>query len=88
MFIMRVNRTVDIVYLHDLTDSIPEYNLHEIYTQSEDDDKPFEEAYKLCEPDTLYVKIDDDILFLEDSAIQSIVQRKIDNPRPALRLGR
>lgn len=80
MFIMRVNRTVDIVYLHDLTDSIPEYNLHEIYTEEQDDDKPFAEAYKLCEPDTLYVKIDDDILFLEDNAIQSIVHRKIDNP--------
>jgi hypothetical protein len=79
MFIMHVNRTVDIVYLHDLTDSVPEYTLHEVYTQEEDDRKPFSEAYKLCKPDTLYVKIDDDIIFLEDNAIQSIIQRKIDH---------
>lgn len=81
MFIMHVNRTQDIVYLHDLTDSVPEYTLHEIYADEEQDTrKPFSEAYKLCKPDVLYVKIDDDLLFMEDNAIQSIIQRKIDNP--------
>ncbi|KAK5047167.1 hypothetical protein LTR84_007110 [Exophiala bonariae] len=81
MFIMHVNRTQDIVYLHDLTDNVPEYTLHEIYGEEEEDNrKPFSEAYKLCKPGTLYVKIDDDLLFMEDNAIQSIVQRKVDNP--------
>lgn len=80
MFIMHVNRTQDIVYLHDITDSVPEYTLQEVYTEEEDVRKPFSEAYKLCKPDTLYVKIDDDVLFLEDNTIPSIIQRKIDHP--------
>lgn len=79
MWIMHVNRTADIVYLHDLVDNVPEYTRHEIYAQQEDALKPFRDGYKLCKPNTYYVKIDDDVVFMEDNAIEAIIQRKIDH---------
>lgn len=79
-WIIHVNRTLDIVYLHDLTDNVPEYTRHELDTQEVDGQGLFEKAYKLCQPDTYYVKMDDDIVFMEDNAIQSIIRRKIDKP--------
>lgn len=80
MWIMHGNTTADIVYVNDLTDNVPEYTRHDIYPEAEDAPRPFGEAYKLCQPGTYYVKIDDDVVFMEDNAIQAIVQRKIDNP--------
>ncbi|GJC88445.1 hypothetical protein ColLi_11283 [Colletotrichum liriopes] len=34
----------------------------------------------VSEPDTVYIKIDDDVLFIEDGAIESMVKRLVGNP--------
>lgn len=80
MWVMRTNKTSDIVYLDELTDRVPEYSQHHVFDEEQDEIKPPRKAYKLCHPNTLYVKIDDDVLFMEDHAISKIIQRKIDNP--------
>ncbi|EXJ78878.1 hypothetical protein A1O1_09280 [Capronia coronata CBS 617.96] len=79
MWIHQINRTMDVVYLHDLADHVPEYTSHELYTHAGDGLDTFTNAYKLCQPNTYCVKIDDDIVFMEDNAIQALVQRKIEN---------
>ena len=80
MWVMRTNKTSDIVYIDELTDQVPEYSQHHVFDEEQDEIKPARKAYKLCHPNTLYIKIDDDILFMEDHAISTIIQRKIDNP--------
>ncbi|KAF2455657.1 hypothetical protein BDY21DRAFT_69778 [Lineolata rhizophorae] len=37
-------------------------------------------AYDVCEPGVMYIKIDDDIVFFEDSTIPSLVQTKVEHP--------
>jgi hypothetical protein len=49
-------------------------------TQSDD----YSHSWDICEPGTMYIKIDDDIVYIEDSTIPAIVRTKLEHPNALL----
>ncbi|KAH7013222.1 hypothetical protein EDB80DRAFT_749022 [Ilyonectria destructans] len=81
IFVERTSDALDLDLLHRLTQSEPAYETWHI--EMADDDQfssGFGNSYDRIEDDVLYIKIDDDIVFMEDSVIPSIVQKKLDHP--------
>jgi hypothetical protein len=76
VWIMRTNITQDIAWLNTLMQSEPAYSQwHVNFT-----DGDYRGAYDPIENGTMYIKIDDDIVFMEDTAIPSIVEAKYNHP--------
>jgi hypothetical protein len=66
----------DIKWLDALLETQPLFRKH-TFPHS---DHKFDGAWKICEKGKIYIKIDDDVVFIEDGTIPKIVKRKLENP--------
>ncbi|KAB8342806.1 hypothetical protein FH972_022404 [Carpinus fangiana] len=81
-FLKHTERQDDLAFLHDLVEAEPEhYKAFDTprHCVGGDYGCMWEVA---ADRDALYVKIDDDIIFIDDDAITHLVQSRIDNPDP------
>lgn len=87
---VNTNVTSDLQFITDYANKYPDFvKLKDGYTKLDptqltkaDNVKHF---YNYCvEPDTLYFKMDDDIIFIEDGMFEKMAQYKIDNPNTFL----
>jgi hypothetical protein len=76
-FILKTNKQEDITYLHELIAQHPG-----TYFIKKDDNLgwTFHTHYRNLDPDSFYVKIDDDILYIDPNAIKSMLKTKLNNP--------
>ncbi|KAH7129996.1 hypothetical protein B0J13DRAFT_588213 [Dactylonectria estremocensis] len=81
IFVERTKDALDLGLLHRLLESEPAYEKWHI-GMAEDDQfaSGFGNSYDRIEDDVLYIKMDDDIVFMEDSVIPSIIQKKVEHP--------
>ncbi|KIW01525.1 uncharacterized protein PV09_07003 [Verruconis gallopava] len=76
VFLARTRRVRDLLYLDELVRTSPYYRRQDLtFTRGD-----YRSAYNFVENGTMYVKIDDDIVFMEDSTIPSLVSTKLENP--------
>lgn len=80
-WVMRTDQEADRAYIHNLADSTPEYIIAQVASSGRE---AYRNLYKDLRSDTIYVKIDDDVVFFEDNAISAIVSRLVDNPQYSL----
>lgn len=66
----------DLNYLDELIASNDKYRAEYHHEKGID----FSQMYGPCVPGVICVKIDDDVLYIEDSAIRSIVKKKVEHP--------
>ena len=76
IFVAKTNDEGDLKFLDDLLASEPLYSSHHVNSTGLD----FSQMYEPCQRGNIYVKIDDDILYIDDWTIQSIVKRKVEHP--------
>lgn len=76
VFITRTNDLADLLWLDARVAGVPQYRRQMVSFEYKD----YSGAYDEIEPDVLYIKIDDDIVFIEDTAIPSIVETKLEHP--------
>ncbi|CEI68818.1 unnamed protein product [Fusarium venenatum] len=81
IFVERTKDPQDLALLQKLLESEDTYQKWQVEMSDEDNfSSGFGNSYDRVEDDVMYVKIDDDIVFVEDSVIPSIVKKKIDHP--------
>ncbi|KAK5940386.1 hypothetical protein PMZ80_007806 [Knufia obscura] len=73
VWIIHTQDQTDINFLEEIINEVPEYTQHIA--------RSYHDAYSILERDTIYVKIDDDVVFMEDHTIPAIVKRLDDNPQ-------
>ncbi|KAF1812208.1 hypothetical protein P152DRAFT_397454 [Eremomyces bilateralis CBS 781.70] len=76
IFLARTNNKEDLAWLDGLLATTKAYRKQPVVPLGRD----YSNAYDLCEDDVMYIKIDDDVVFIEDSAIPSIVQTRLEHP--------
>ena len=77
IFVAKTDNEEDLTFLDELLASEPKrYSAHHVNSTGGD----YSQMYKVCERGNVYVKIDDDILFIGDTTIRSIVKRKVEHP--------
>lgn len=76
-WVIRTDVPYDVEYLNHLIENTPEYQTVKVDLST----PGYSEAYQSCERDTIYIKIDDDVVFWEDHTIPAIVKRKVENPQ-------
>ncbi|KAH0565268.1 hypothetical protein GP486_001333 [Trichoglossum hirsutum] len=81
VFLQRTSDQEDIDWLHTTVSKTPGYS---IANYTEDRVSNYAHSWDLCEPGTMYIKIDDDIVFIEDTTIPAIVDTKLKNPNSLL----
>lgn len=77
IFVVHTDIQEDLDYLETLVPRRPEYSKYEVkgtYQWLSGSWEP------VNDPDAIYVKIDDDVIYLSDNAISSVVKRITDNP--------
>ncbi len=78
-------RERDIAYCHELKDQYPDFIelvFHEELIERISSQSPFFE--KTIDPKTLYIKFDDDIVFVDRDAVKNLAKFRIENPEPFL----
>ncbi|KAM0501541.1 hypothetical protein ACHAP8_004529 [Fusarium lateritium] len=81
IFVERTKDPQDLDLLQKLLESEDMYQKWQVEMSDDDNfSSGFGNSYDRVEDDVMYVKIDDDIVFMEDSVIPSIVKKKIDHP--------
>ncbi|RSL92558.1 hypothetical protein CEP52_013730 [Fusarium oligoseptatum] len=81
IFVERTQDEQDLKLLAKMLKSEPSYERWKIEMADEDNfTSGFGNSYDRVEDDILYVKIDDDIVFMEDSVIPSIIKKKMEHP--------
>ncbi|KAF4998332.1 hypothetical protein FGRMN_3212 [Fusarium graminum] len=81
IFVERTKDPHDLAFLNKLLESEASYEKWQVEMAGEDNfSSGFGNSYDRVEDSVMYVKIDDDIVFLEDSVIPSIVKKKVDHP--------
>ncbi|RGP76124.1 hypothetical protein FSPOR_370 [Fusarium sporotrichioides] len=81
IFVERTKDPQDLALLQKLLESEDTYQKWQVEMSDEDNfSSGFGNSYDRVEDDVMYVKIDDDIVFMEDSVIPSIVKKKVDHP--------
>ncbi|KAM5342788.1 hypothetical protein ACJ41O_013754 [Fusarium nematophilum] len=81
IFVERTQDPKDLELLANLLESEEAYEKWQIEMSDEDNfTSGFGNSYDKVEDNVLYVKIDDDIVFVEDSVIPSIIKKKIEHP--------
>ena len=78
-FVRNTDKLEDLSYLEKLVASNPRFKIVDIDAARQKVD-PFSASWELLERDAIYVKIDDDVVFIADDTIPRIVKRKIENP--------
>ncbi|RFU76574.1 hypothetical protein TARUN_5659 [Trichoderma arundinaceum] len=76
IFLQRTTEEEDLKFLEKLLASEPDYEKWEIDMS----EGGFASSYDLIQDDVMYVKMDDDIVYIEDSAIPSIVTTRAEHP--------
>lgn len=77
IFVAKTDVQEDLDFLDELLASEPKYySVHRVNSTGGD----YSKMYSVCERGNVYVKIDDDILFIGDTTIRSIVKRKVEHP--------
>ncbi|KAG5662971.1 hypothetical protein KAF25_000907 [Fusarium avenaceum] len=81
IFVERTRDPHDLALLNKLLESEDTYEKWEVEMNDIDNfASGFGSSYDRVEDSVMYVKIDDDIVFMEDSVIPSIVKKKVDHP--------
>ncbi|KAJ4270548.1 hypothetical protein NW762_002236 [Fusarium torreyae] len=81
IFVERTKDVEDLNLLNKLLESEDAYEKWQVEMANEDNfSNGFGNSYDRVEDNVMYVKIDDDIVFMEDSVIPSIVKKKVDHP--------
>ncbi|KAK3669347.1 hypothetical protein LTR78_010770 [Recurvomyces mirabilis] len=78
-FVQDTDNEDDLAYLRTLAASNPRYKLLDIDPLRAKEDK-FSANWELLERDAIYVKIDDDLVFIADDTIPRLVYRKFHHP--------
>lgn len=78
-FVRNTEKEEDLEYLHALVDANPRYRILEIDEEKGRDDR-YSASWELLQPDAIYVKIDDDVVFVADDTIPRLVTRKMQEP--------
>ncbi|KAF2094452.1 hypothetical protein NA57DRAFT_8245, partial [Rhizodiscina lignyota] len=76
VFLARTEKEADLEWLDGLVKGEPSYKRVDVRTFG----KSYASAYDICEDDVMYVKIDDDIVFFEDTTIPTIVRTRWEHP--------
>ncbi|KAL8766846.1 MAG: hypothetical protein Q9209_006504 [Squamulea sp. 1 TL-2023] len=79
IFLARTNDINDLQYLDQLVGSIDGYSRRNVTNGSN-----YGQAWKIAEKGTMYIKIDDDLMFIEKSAIASLIATKVAHPEHLL----
>ncbi|GME49707.1 uncharacterized protein LTHEOB_5097 [Neofusicoccum parvum] len=77
VFLARTNDTADLAWLDARVAAVPQYQRRNL-TGFEYHN--YTSAWDGIEPGSLYIKIDDDVVFIEDTAIPALVETKIEHP--------
>jgi len=79
LFIVHTDVTQDLEYLQDLVARVPGYKFIEL--ESYDETEGYGPLYEnLRENNTIYIKIDDDLVWIDDDAVPRIVHTLIEHP--------
>lgn len=77
-FVRNTNNSADLAYLDELLATHPRYKMIELpNVESSDANDRYREAWSRLQRDTVYVKIDDDVVWIADDAIPRMVVRKL-----------
>ncbi|MCJ1405839.1 hypothetical protein MMC11_009069 [Xylographa trunciseda] len=76
IFVVRTDDVEDLAYLEELLVANPKYSAH----RSSGSGFDYSQMWSAVEKGNVYVKIDDDVLYIEDSTLRSIVKRKVEHP--------
>ncbi|MCJ1369199.1 hypothetical protein MMC20_000408 [Loxospora ochrophaea] len=77
IFVTKTDDVDDLEYLDHLLRTNPKYSAS---TRNDTKHGKYGHMWSSCQKGVLYIKMDDDMVFFEDSAIRSIVRRKVENP--------
>jgi hypothetical protein len=76
IWLARTNKTEDLYWLDNLVETSPSYRRQNITFKGGD----YRSAYDLIQNGTMYIKIDDDIVFIEDTTIPTLVSSRLTHP--------
>jgi hypothetical protein len=76
IWLARTNKTADLEWLDKLVETSPSYRRHNITFEGKD----YRSSYDVIQNGTMYIKIDDDIVFFEDTTIPSLVSTRVNHP--------
>ena len=80
MFVIKTTITDDLAYLDELVVTSKSYTKRKI----DDPDGPHGLAWAVVERGVMYVKIDDDVVYIGDSTIKTMVEAKVAHPEKLL----
>ncbi|KUJ12913.1 uncharacterized protein LY89DRAFT_699490 [Mollisia scopiformis] len=80
IFTVHTDNEEDLAYLEDLLKTSPRYSKH-IQTQTYSDGWYTANWEPVKDPKAVYIKIDDDVVFIENKTISAVVTRLLDNPQ-------
>ncbi|KAI4201563.1 MAG: hypothetical protein LQ350_003178 [Teloschistes chrysophthalmus] len=87
IFLVRTGDADDLVYLDEIVADTPGYTRRDV-TDSNDGRRAsgitYGQAWEVVERGTMYIKIDDDIMFIEKTAIASLIATKVAHPEHLL----
>ncbi|KAI4106693.1 MAG: hypothetical protein LQ339_002884 [Xanthoria mediterranea] len=79
IFLARTADVGDLLYLDHLVNSTAGYSRRNVTNGS-----TYGQAWEVAERGTMYIKIDDDLMFIEESAISSLIATKVAHPEHLL----
>lgn len=82
IFLARTADAGDLLYLDHLVNSTAGYSRRNVTSGS-----TYGQAWGVAERGTMYIKIDDDLMFIEESAISSLIATKVAHPVRLFALG-
>ncbi|KAL8951061.1 MAG: hypothetical protein Q9222_002933 [Ikaeria aurantiellina] len=85
IFLARTDVVDDLEYLEDLVEGTEGYTRHNLTENDGVASKvTYGQAWEAVERETMYVKIDDDVMFIEKNAIASLIATKVAHPEHLL----
>ncbi|TID23135.1 hypothetical protein E2P81_ATG02252 [Venturia nashicola] len=76
IWLARTNKTRDLMWLDKMVETSPSYRRKNITYHGGD----YRTSYDLVQNGTMYIKIDDDIVFIEDTTIPTLVESRLSHP--------
>ncbi|KAJ5207146.1 hypothetical protein N7491_002222 [Penicillium cf. griseofulvum] len=71
IFVPQTDDAVSMEWLYSIVNQTPEYAIFS---------RGYEKEWEVAKDNVMYIRIDGDVVFLEDNAISTIVKTKLDNP--------
>ncbi|KAL8681910.1 MAG: hypothetical protein Q9186_001996 [Xanthomendoza sp. 1 TL-2023] len=85
IFLARTDNVEDLAYLDQIVAETTGYSRHNVTNHNTRASKvTYGQAWEVAERGTMYIKIDDDIMFIEKNAIASLIATKIAHPEHLL----